>query len=441
GRNCAQNAPHFGDKIIALHRKYGPLVRIGPNLVSVSDPAAIPTIYGNKHVWKKASLVSPSPAPSSQFSANHYHVQASSSGAATPIYGGQAIPSVITMSEASHTSIRRAVRRTFTTSELLEYEAFIDETAETLVKWSTALPSLISWASSGIMAAAMKRFDHWNTWAALPNLEYLLIKSPLARWRSKDDSSLAKVSRQKLASRNRAEFPHGTSADLLQKLLAGQSKHADRVTDNEMLGVVMSIISAGADTTASTFVAIFYFLMRHPPVLAMLRAEIDNALRDGTLSDPPRWKQVYQLPYLEAIIKETMRYWPPFAFGLDRVIPEGGALIAGTMLPAGVEVGAHVEAVHRDYTVYGDDADIFRPERWTEASEAQRALMDRSFLSFSTGKRVCLGLHIAYRELKKVVPLLLMKFDVTMRANEQDLLGGAWVTGVKYPPPIFMTFK
>ncbi|KAG5807023.1 hypothetical protein H9Q71_008389 [Fusarium xylarioides] len=372
------------------------------------------------------------------------------------------------MSEANHTSIRRAVGQAFTTSELLEYEAFIDETAETLVKvfrreetldvshwfqcFSTEVVNRVAFTDQlgflekgsdidGIMAAAMKRFDHWNTWAALPNLEYLLIKSPLARWRSKDDSSLAKVSRHKLASRNRAEFPHGTSADLLQKLLAGQSKHADRVTDNEVLGVVMSIISAGADTTASTFVAIFYFLMRHPPVLAMLRAEIDNALRDGTLSDPPRWKQVYQLPYLEAVIKETMRYWPPFAFGLDRVIPEGGALIAGTMLPAGVEVGAQVGTVHRDYTVYGDDADIFRPERWTEASEAQRALMDRSFLAFSTGKRVCLGLHIAYLELKKVVPLLLMKFDVTMRANEQDLLGGAWVTGVKYPPPIFMTFK
>ncbi|KAG5745567.1 hypothetical protein H9Q70_011725 [Fusarium xylarioides] len=348
------------------------------------------------------------------------------------------------MSEANHTSIRRAVGRAFTTSELLEYEAFIDETAETLVKvfrreetldvshwfqcFSTEVVNRVAFTDQlgflekgsdidGIMAAAMKRFDYWNTWAALPNLEYLLIKSPLARWRSKDDSSLAK------------------------KLLAGQLKHADRVTDNEVLGVVMSIISAGADTTASTFVAIFYFLMRHPPVLAMLRAEIDNALRDGTLSDPPRWKQVYQLPYLEAVIKETMRYWPPFAFGLDRVIPEGGALIAGTMLLAGVEVGAQVGTVYRDYTVYGDDADIFRPERWTEASEAQRALMDRSFLAFSTGKRVCLGLHIAYLELKKVVPLLLMKFDVTMRANEQDLLGGAWVTGVKYPPPIFMTFK
>lgn len=54
-RSRAQNSPNFGDRMIELHRQYGPLVRLGPNFVSVSDPAAVPIIYGNKPVWKKVS--------------------------------------------------------------------------------------------------------------------------------------------------------------------------------------------------------------------------------------------------------------------------------------------------------------------------------------------------------------------------------------------------
>lgn len=153
--------------------------------------------------------------------------------------------------------------------------------------------------------------------------------------------------------------------------------------------------------------------MKYPQVLAKLRAEIDQGLISGGISNPPSWKQVYQLPYLEAVVKETMRYWPPFSFGIDGIVPDTGAMIAGTMIPPGAEIGSQVESVHRDYGVYGLDAEIFRPERWIEASDSQRSLMEKSFLGFSTGKRVCLGMHIAILKLKKVIPLVLLNFDVS----------------------------
>jgi hypothetical protein len=56
-RSRAQNSPNFGAKMLELHRKYGPLVRTGPNFVSVSDPAAVPIIYGSKPVWLKVSTL------------------------------------------------------------------------------------------------------------------------------------------------------------------------------------------------------------------------------------------------------------------------------------------------------------------------------------------------------------------------------------------------
>jgi hypothetical protein len=56
-RSRAQNSRGFGDRMVHLHSKYGPLVRTGPNFISVSDPSAIPTIYGNKPVWRKVSML------------------------------------------------------------------------------------------------------------------------------------------------------------------------------------------------------------------------------------------------------------------------------------------------------------------------------------------------------------------------------------------------
>jgi cytochrome P450 len=358
------------------------------------------------------------------------------------------------MTEEQHTSVRRVGGRAFSTGELLDYEVFIDESAAQLVavmrekrtlditQWlqcfATEVVNRVAFTDKlgfpdekgdvdGLIGVATKRFDYWNKWAALPGLEWLLAKSPMAQLRRQVDSPLAKVSRQKMANRAREKPAPGSSPDVLQKLMDGKDKHEGRVTDDDILGVVMSILSAGADTTASTIVIIFYFLLKHPEVLSKLRNEIDAGRESGNISSSPRWKEVYVLPYLEAVVKETMRYFPPFAFGIDRVVPAGGATIAGVPLPAGAEVGAQVESLHRDHGVFGEDADIYRPDRWIEASDEQRALMERSFLGFSAGKRVCLGMHIAVLEIKKVIPLILLNFDV----SSVNLSLTKWLDNVK----------
>lgn len=99
----------------------------------------------------------------------------------------------------------------------------------------------------GIMTVAKKRFDYWNRWAALPGLEWLLAKSPITQLRKQADSVLALVSRKKMISRSKEKPAQSTggSVDLLQKLLNGQAKHPGRISDNDILGVAMSILSAG----------------------------------------------------------------------------------------------------------------------------------------------------------------------------------------------------
>jgi cytochrome P450 len=71
--------------------------------------------------------------------------------------------------------------------------------------------------------------------------------------------------------------------------------------------------------------------------------------------------------------------------------------------------------LNTDCKIWGPDVEVFRPERWLEASEEQRVLMHRANLTFSAGKRMCLGLNIAWLEMKKVISALIMNFDVSFQ--------------------------
>lgn len=78
-----------------------------------------------------------------------------------------------------------------------------------------------------------------------------------------------------------------------------------------------------------------------------------------------------------------MRLHPGVAYPLERFVPPEGAMICGVMVPGGTNVSVTAPVVHMDKTVYGDDAETFRPDRWLEADAEQLKLMERSFLAVS----------------------------------------------------------
>lgn len=181
--------------------------------------------------------------------------------------------------------------------------------------------------------------------------------------------------------------------------------------------MIMSTIAAGADTTAVTMTSVFYFLLKNPHAMNTLLLEIQEALRNGSITNPPMWAQVNKLQYLDVVIKEAMRCYPIASFGIDRIVPKGGATLAGTFIPEGTIVGCQQMAIHHDKDVYGQDVDQFRPERWLEADELQKRKMERAFIGFSTGKRICIGQHIAQLEMKKSIPHILMNFKASSHSG------------------------
>jgi cytochrome P450 len=82
-------------------------------------------------------------------------------------------------------------------------------------------------------------------------------------------------------------------------------------------------------------------------------------------------------------MKEAMRLHPGVGFPLERFVPEGGAMICGYHIPAGVNISTSAPLIHHNKDIFGPDTDVFRPERWLEASEEKLKVMDRNSLAVS----------------------------------------------------------
>ena len=124
--------------------------------------------------------------------------------------------------------------------------------------------------------------------------------------------------------------------DFLSKLLTMQAD--GKVDDMAMLNSVGSNIFAGSDTTAVSLSSVLYHLLRNPTCREKLQKEIQDFASEGKISDPVTFAEAQQMPYLQAVIKEALRMHPAVGLPLARVVPEGGAEMAGYYFPAGVSL-------------------------------------------------------------------------------------------------------
>lgn len=206
--------------------------------------------------------------------------------------------------------------------------------------------------------------------------------------------------------------------DFLDRYIEAKDKNPDIVTDNIILLYLIANIAAGSDTTASTMCAAVYYVLKHRAVHDRLREE----LRGSNLTMPAQWKEVRDLPYLDAVMRESMRVHPGVGLLLERIVPkEGLTLPDGRFVPAGTIVGMNPWVINRDSAVYGAEPDAFIPERWlpakgesNDAFKVRFSKMKSTNLTFGAGPRVCLGQHISQLESYKFVATLFSKFDVSL---------------------------
>eukprot|EP01012_Entosiphon_sulcatum_P014176 TRINITY_DN19264_c0_g1_i1.p1 TRINITY_DN19264_c0_g1~~TRINITY_DN19264_c0_g1_i1.p1 ORF type:complete len:488 (+),score=103.69 TRINITY_DN19264_c0_g1_i1:26-1489(+) len=198
--------------------------------------------------------------------------------------------------------------------------------------------------------------------------------------------------------------------NLLSRFMVLQDADGLPVTDKFLRDIVYSFLLAGRDTTANCLTWLFYVLATNPKVDEKLRHHIEESLPSGK---QPTYDVVRHMHYLHAVVSETLRLYPsvpedPKMALKDDVLP------SGHKVKAGYWVSFVPYSMGRMEELWGPDAGEVNPDRWIQVDGTCRKESPFKFTAFQGGPRQCLGMDMAYLEVKVAAITLLRRFRFTL---------------------------
>jgi cytochrome P450 len=221
------------------------------------------------------------------------------------------------------------------------------------------------------------------------------------------ESALASINRivaGVIAARRGGRCPARDTPDLLDLLMGAPDGDTEAMTDAQLRDEVITMFTAGHETTASALTWTFYLLSLHPEVLGALRRELADRLRQRV----PRFEDLAQLPLLERVVKESMRLYPPVPL-LDRTVSKP-CEVAGHRLRRGDLVVLSPWLTHRMERVWPNAA-RFDPDNFLPGREASRPR--GAYFPFGAGTRKCIGEGFAMMEARLILATVLPRVEFT----------------------------
>lgn len=222
-----------------------------------------------------------------------------------------------------------------------------------------------------------------------------------------------------------------THPDFLTRFIQAREKYPELITDRRLATYTNTNVSAGSDTTAIALREVVFRILSHPGSHQKIMEEVRSALlqriKDGDDDKPITWAESQKMTYFQALIKECFRIHSGLGQLIPRDVPQGGVELCGQYIPEGTVVGCNAWTVHRDKNVFGQNADVFRPERWIDEDPARLRYMDNLNFAFGAGARVCLGKNIAMLEISKMVPELFRRFELRLVDPRRYKLIPGWL--------------
>lgn len=401
---------HFESDNIALHRQYGPIVRIAPDMYSIDSPDVIKPVYGIGSKFPKSDWYEGWKHPSPD---------------RWTLFPDRDIK--------RHAETRKRFQGLYSLTSLVSYEGYVDECSDIfdaklrgfaeagtvidMAHWfqcyafdvigDISYSRRFGFLDRGEDVAGVMEALHaamiYGTLVGIYAWVHPIVFDFLARFKWSgaggrlyimkyvtdrvEERKKVRMEAEK-TGRRRGDLEKNSGADdenaprdFLDKLMDANEEDPDKVTSYHVFMMGLSNIFAGSDTTAVSLSSILYNLLRYPDTLRKLREEIDSHQADGRASSPHiTFKESQDMPYLQAVIKEALRLHPATGLPLWRVVPEGGAEICGQFFPGGTTVGLNTWVAHYNEDVFGPDAKVFRPERWIENDEEEIKRMDAYYL-------------------------------------------------------------
>jgi hypothetical protein len=453
-----------------LHKKYGPVVRIAPNIVDLDLPELIKTIYNTKGDYRKTEFYHGSSAKSNGkiiynlFSECDPEVHAQQKRPIAKHYSMTGVLPLEPHVDEVITYLCQRLEEEFidgssagTTCKLDQWLLFCKlmflkfilylqflltsfglriDTWDVVGKATFSEP--IGYLEKGYdfdntIAISDKAMDYFSLVGQLPILDHLLDKNPVCRIGPPGFGNITNISIQHLKDRLQGKdtsYHDPTKPDFLDKFIEAKEKHPNVVNDGQIISYLMINMIAGADTTAITLNAALYFSLKNPRVWKRLQDEIaGHQLSPEWQTSIVPFNVAKSLPYLTAVVREAMRMHPGVAMTLERYVPQGGLnLPGGQFIPQGSIVGMNPYVIARNQAVWGEDSDVFRPERWLrdecheseEAYQTRLRLMNNSDLAFGGGSRICIGKNLGLLEVYKVMATLVSRYDIELVEPDRD---------------------
>lgn len=385
-----------GEDLVALHEEYGNVVRTGPNNVS---------FIGHSQSWKDMHGFQKAGQPQAQKDTRFFM---------KPI---NRVPSLLIADDATHARQRKILSHAFSDKALKEQEPLFKT-------WANLMRTKLSeQAASGKMVDMVKMincttFDIMSTLSfgeplyMLENSEYtpwvkaifgsIKKNAPIRCIRMYSELTRASIENllPMLPSIREKQVQHWNyTTERVDKRLAKTPDQPDLWTrilaKNEGPGGVSLaeqhsnaalFMLAGTETTATLLSGALYYLMQNPDKMRLLKDEVKG---EFSSFDDLHLESLARCKYMEAVIKESLRMYPPVPIGLGRVAPKGGATIDGHFIPEGTAISIPHLATYRMSWNWHQPY-VFAPERWLGAPEYENDVRD-AWEPFSTGPRNCLG--------------------------------------------------
>ncbi|MEB3070049.1 cytochrome P450 [[Mycobacterium] vasticus] len=392
-----------GEALLALHRRRGPMVDAGLGrhgyvylfgaeankfvfansdafnwweafqvLVPVDGPTALIVSDGADH-RRRRSLVQP--AFHHRHLANYLQIMAANADAVIETWQPDHTVDIFAHLRAA---IRRSAIESLFGQAMAGYADYLGEQLQPLMDLTHLLPQTLR-------AVQLLRTPAWRRAMAAKARVDELIYTEIARARnhpSADDNVLA-------------------------TLIAGRTEDGEALRDNEIRDQVVSLIAAGYETTSAAMGWAVYALLSAPGVWEAAAAEVGDVLEGR----PPDAADLKNLTYLNGVVHETLRLYPPAVISARKVTRE--LSFAGRRIRAGRTLVFSPYVTHRLPQLWADPL-RFEPRRWDPASPGYRRPAPYEFLPFGGGTHRCIGSAFATAELTVMLARLLARTQLNL---------------------------
>ncbi|KAL2199470.1 cytochrome P450 [Corynascus similis CBS 632.67] len=404
-------------KIRDLHRQYGPIIRISPHELHVSDPAFYEKLYRMDGRWDKyAWTYDAFGASFSTLFGSDHDIHKARRAAIAPLFSKAKI---VARQDIIRKNVDKLCRRVAnlvgTTFNLgAAISAFSRDIANEFVLNKEYNELDVEDFNIGLSIPVSGAGTLWRTTKFIrwfgPTLHAIPTGLVLKMVGESTKSFLQYLKRyERDANETLAAVKSGSPDAHLENTIVHAIVHSNlppaEKASSRIRQEVTTVTAAGFETTANVLRLILCNLFTNGEILERLRQEI--TLAASTSSGPLQLRTLEQLPYLTGVLMEGLRLSPGIGTRAARITNKDLSY-GDWRIPAGTPVGMTTVLMHTDEENYTDPMS-FNPDRWMDPTK--RRASEKTFAPFSRGTRMCLGMHLAWAEMYMLLATLVQRFD------------------------------